>query len=98
MVQCAKLPQMKQPAYYLFETEIGVCGIAWSEKSDSRGAPAVAFFQLPEETAKGTESRIARRAGARKAAAPPPAIGRAIERIIRHLAGDPQDFRDIDLD
>ena len=89
---------MKQPSYYLFDTAIGLCGIAWSENSGLRGAPAVTFFQLPEATPKQTESRIARRAVARKALAPPPAIARAIDQIIRHLDGEPQDFRHIKLD
>jgi len=89
---------MKQVAYYLFDTPIGSCGIAWSEDPDASGAPAVAFFQLPEATLKETERRIARNAGANRATAPPASIARMIERIIRHLHGEPQDFSDINLD
>ncbi len=86
---------MNQAAYRLFETPLGACGIAWSERGNQ---PVVTFFQLPEATAEIAESRIARNAGARKASAPPADIARIIARVVRHLRGELQDFRDIAVD
>src|SRR3989449_11415597 len=54
--------------------------------------------QLPEATAKMTETRMARNSGARKASAPPPRIAEVIEKIRKHLQGEIQDFRDIAID
>ena len=89
---------MKQVSYYMFETAIGLCGIAWSGNSHCGNAPAVAFFQLPEATPQRTKNRIACNAGAIRAEVPPRAIFKVIERIICHFEGSPQDFRDIALD
>ena len=89
---------MKQVAYCLFETPLGSCGIAWSERGNSRAAPAVTLLQLPEATTIMTESRIARSSGARKSSAPPPPIAEVIEKVCRHLQGEVQDFRDITVD
>ena len=89
---------MKQVAYCLFETPLGWCGIAWSERDDSGTPPAVTFLQLPEATRERTEARIARHSGADQASAPPPPIAQVIDRVCQHLQGDIQDFRDITLD
>src|SRR5260370_39486926 len=55
-------------------------------------------MQLPEATAKMTESRMARNSGERKASAPPPRIAEVIEKIRKHLQGEIRDFRDIAID
>ncbi len=89
---------MKQGAYCVFETALGWCGIAWRERGDSAAPLAVTCLQLPEANAKMTESRMARRFGARKASAPPPRIAEVIEKIRKHLQGEVQDFRDIAID
>jgi O-6-methylguanine DNA methyltransferase len=89
---------MKQAAYCIFETPLGWCGIAWREGADSPAPPAVTCLQLPEATAKMTESRIAQRSGARKPSAPPPRIAEIIERVCRHFRGEIQDFRDVSVD
>ena len=89
---------MTQTAYCLFETPLGSCGIAWRDGEQSAAPPAVAFLQLPEATAKMTESRIARSAGVRRLSAPPPPIAEIIERLRKHLQGHPQDLRDIAVD
>ena len=83
---------MNRAAYCLFETTLGSCGIAWAEDDE-----LVTLFQLPESTEKRTESRIAARAGAKRASSPPPAIEAVIERVVMHLEGKVDDFRDIDL-
>ena len=89
---------MKRVAYCLFETPLGWCGIAWNEPGESRTSPAVSVLQLPEATARMTESRIARNPGARKSSAPPPPIAAIIEKVRKHLRGEVQDFQDIALD
>lgn len=86
---------MKHTAYCLFETPLGWCGIAWSERD---GQSAVSMLQLPEATAELTESRIAQASGARQASSPPAAIAQVIARVRNHLQGEPQDFRDVTID
>ncbi|MBI3562068.1 MAG: methylated-DNA--[protein]-cysteine S-methyltransferase [Gammaproteobacteria bacterium] len=89
---------MKQVAYGLFETPLGWCGIAWSESGKSRISPAVCRLQLPEATAKLTESRIARDTGACKSNTFPPHIAAVIEKVRKHLQGVVQNFHDIAID
>jgi methylated-DNA-[protein]-cysteine S-methyltransferase len=81
---------MTAAAFAVFETAIGVCGIAWTEH-------AVCGVQLPEATAEAVRARLRRRfAGAR--ATPPPEILRpAIDGITALLAGKPSDFSDVQL-
>jgi len=89
---------MKHVAYCLFETPLGSCGVAWSEREDSDTPPAVIFLQLPEATTRRTEARIAGSAGASEPSDPPPEIVEVIQKVCRHLQGEAQDFRDIPLD
>jgi methylated-DNA-[protein]-cysteine S-methyltransferase len=89
---------MKPVAYCLFETPLGTCGLAWSEREPAGGPPAVAFLQLPEETPALTETRLARKSAARRADAPPRPVAELIARVCRHLRGDVDDFRDVTLD
>jgi methylated-DNA-[protein]-cysteine S-methyltransferase len=89
---------MKQDAYCLFETPLGVCGIAWKEQEDSRIPPVVTSFRLPEATRSVTDTRIAGSSGGRKARVPPPHIAGIIKRVQKHLHGDVQDFLDIAVD
>lgn len=80
----------RELCYALFDTVIGRCGIAWSERG-------VVRMQLPEATPAKAVQRLTI-GDIFKPAEPPPAIAAAIERICRHLAGDGQDLRDIPLD
>ena len=89
---------MKQPAYCLFETPLGACGIAWKEQESSRIPPVVTFFQLPEATRNLTDTRIAGSSGGRKAHEPPPHIAGIIKKVQKHLHGDVQEFQDIAVD
>jgi O-6-methylguanine DNA methyltransferase len=88
---------MSRACYCLFETTLGPCGIAWSGNGDSCSPPAVAFFQLPEASAKLTQRRMERFCGTREPAAPPEQIHNVIESVRLHLEGKPQDFRDVPL-
>jgi O-6-methylguanine DNA methyltransferase len=83
---------MKGAAYCLFETPLGLCGIAWRETG------AVIHFQLPEASPKAAEARIARSSRGREADVLPPAIATLIEKIQAHLAGRIQDFQDVPVD
>jgi O-6-methylguanine DNA methyltransferase len=91
---------MKRIGYQLFETRLGVCGIAWSEGSQpgAADAPAVVLLQLPEANAKLTEERVARKTGTGERMEPPLKIAAVIERIQKHLEGEAQDFGDVGLD
>lgn len=89
---------MKNAAYYLFETPIGACGIAWRETADSGSQTVVTAVQLPEATRQATESRIARKFGSNRASAPPPEIAAVIEKIRLHLGGEVQDLRTVAVD
>src|SRR5215470_19273594 len=89
---------MKQASYCLFETPIGVCGMAWRQPDDSRVPPVVTSFQLPEATPQATESRIAQKSNSRHPSVPSPPIADLIEKIRRHLQGQVHDFRDVSID
>jgi methylated-DNA-[protein]-cysteine S-methyltransferase len=75
----------------LFETAIGVCGIAWSEHG-------IAAVQLPERTEAATRARLARRSGAAREVEPPPDVQRAVDAIVSLLGGDSTDLSFIELD
>lgn len=89
---------MKKAAYYLFETSLGTCSIAWRETADSGAQAVVTAVQLPEATPQATESRIARKSGSKQPGQPPPEIAAVIEKIRLHLDGEVQDFRSVALD
>lgn len=86
---------MKPASYCLFQTPLGMCGIAWREAADSGSQVAVILIQLPEASLQATESRIARKLGSRQPSVPPKDIAEIIGRIRKHLQGEVQDFRDV---
>ena len=78
--------------YCLFDTDLGACGIAWSERGLAR-------FQLPEADRRATERRLKLRAAAvSSAAAPPPRIATAIADVQHYMAGERVDFSAVVLD
>lgn len=80
--------------HVLFDTAIGTCGIAWNDRG-------VVGLQLPERDVEDTATRSARAAGNSDHTppqAPPPRIAKAIEAIIAHLDGSPDNLRWIELD
>lgn len=76
--------------YCLFDTAIGACGIAWSERGVTR-------LRLPESDRGATERRLRGR-GASASDAPPPAIVQAIARIKDYMNGRVVDFSSATLD
>ena len=75
----------------LFDTAIGPCGIAWSE----RGLTGV---QLPEADQARTEKRLAAKSGSAGAGEPPPWVAALIADIQRYLAGERIDFSAVAVD
>ena len=82
---------MTATAFSLFDTEIGSCGIAWSERG-------VAGVQLPEASAPATRARLKRRFPSAVEAAPTPAIAAAIRGVVALLAGGASDLQQVELD
>lgn len=81
-------PSTTTPGYTLFDTSLGRCGLAWSERG-------VVALQLPEATPEEVEARLSRYGSH---AHPPAAIRALVERVQRHLAGDLDSFTDVTLD
>jgi methylated-DNA-[protein]-cysteine S-methyltransferase len=84
-------PPSESPAHHLFDTPIGACGIAWSER-------AVTRLQLPEVDRCATEQRLRLSGTHGSPGVPPPDIERIIANIQLYLAGQKIDFSSIALD
>jgi methylated-DNA-[protein]-cysteine S-methyltransferase len=82
---------MSATEFALFETAIGRCAIAWS------GSGVVAL-QLPESNDQRTRARVLRRWPQAREEAPPPAVERAIARIVALLSGETADLSSVALD
>jgi methylated-DNA-[protein]-cysteine S-methyltransferase len=86
---------MTDQHFTLFETAIGVCGIAW-------GPRGINSVQLPMGSEEKTRARIHQRhdqiLGEIGEAEPDPAVQRTIDRIVDLLAGKPDDLSDVVLD
>ncbi len=78
-------------AYALFDTALGVCGIAWSDRGLTR-------LQLPEADAAATEARLAAWDAGATASAPTPEGAAAIALLQRYFAGQRIDLNGITLD
>lgn len=82
---------MSEQAFTLFDTSIGACGVAWSE----RGLIGV---QLPELDAAATRRRMAKRFPQAAETVPPASVQQAIKGIIALLNGEKRDLRDVAID
>lgn len=82
---------MPVPAFALFETPIGPCGIAWT-------ASGIAGLQLPGADAEATRRRVTRRFPGAVERPAPPGVRRAIDRVLALLAGSRDDLADLPLD
>jgi methylated-DNA-[protein]-cysteine S-methyltransferase len=87
----AKEDERMAPGFALFDTAIGRCGIAWSE----RGVGAV---QLPEPREPETRARLLRRVPGAREAPPPAAVRHALEGIAALLRGEAADLSGVALD
>jgi len=76
--------------FALFDTAIGRCGVAWTERGITRIA-------LPEASDAVSRQRLARSTPGAEAPAPP-AIAAAIDRIVAHVGGEPAALDEIALD
>ena len=82
---------MSAQGFALFNTAVGVCGIAWSERG-------VAGVQLPEHTEHATRDRLRRRFADASEAAPPANVQQAVDGIVALLRGEATDFSCVTLD
>jgi len=82
---------MEHTHHHLFETAIGLCGVAWNE----RGLCAVS---LPEKDAATTERRLMKKGGSSGPAEPPPAVQAVIADIQNYLDGRKVDFSAVPVD
>jgi methylated-DNA-[protein]-cysteine S-methyltransferase len=76
--------------FCLFETAIGVCGLAW-------GGAMVVGVQLPERDAAATQARMRRRFPDVAQASPPDWVATVISRVQRLLEGGHDDLADVPL-
>jgi methylated-DNA-[protein]-cysteine S-methyltransferase len=77
--------------YTLFETSIGLCGLAWNEHG-------IIGFQLPEDDASKTRARLARRFPRIVEAPQPPDIQGIIADVAALLRGEARDLSNVPLD
>jgi methylated-DNA-[protein]-cysteine S-methyltransferase len=83
---------MTTHGHALFDTAIGVCGIAW-------GPLGLVAVQLPEADRESTRTRLLKHANAcTSSLGPPPQVQRAIGGIQALLHGAPRDLREVELD
>lgn len=83
---------MRGPMHYcLFDTDLGACGVAWSDQGLTR-------FQLPEVDRSATEKRLETVATSCGSEVPPQSIEQVIADVQRYMAGDRVDFTSIALD
>jgi methylated-DNA-[protein]-cysteine S-methyltransferase len=80
-----------EQGFALFETPIGLCGLAWGDQG-------LIGVQLPEAAPGAAWARLRRRYPDAVEGPPPPAVQRAIERINDLLAGGRDDLTDVILD
>ncbi|MBA1158297.1 methylated-DNA--[protein]-cysteine S-methyltransferase [Microvirga mediterraneensis] len=77
--------------YTLFETSIGLCGLAWN-------ARGVIGFQLPEDDASTTRRRLTKRFPGIVEVPPPPDIQGIITDVAALLRGEARDLTAVPLD
>jgi len=82
---------MTERSFTLFDTAIGICGIAWSEAG-------ILAVQLPQADIGATRDGLRRAAPGAVEVEPPAAVADAIAGIVALLAGHRRDLRDIVID
>lgn len=86
-----KDPSMTAQGMAFFDTPIGRCGLAWSERG-------VVGVQLPEIRDAETRARLLRRHPDAREVSPPADVQRALEQIAALLRGEASDLSAIALD
>ncbi len=76
--------------YALFDTAIGICGIAWTERG-------IAGFLLPERSAAWMRKRMSSRFSASESV-PPTAVQRIIDSVVALLRGERTDLAFVPVD
>jgi methylated-DNA-[protein]-cysteine S-methyltransferase len=79
------------PRFALFDTPVGVCGVAW-------GPRGLVGIQLPEGKAQATRGRLLERFPDAIEADPTPEVQRAVDAITALIRGEPADLSGIALD
>lgn len=79
------------PAYALFDTAIGPCGLVWGEAGITNAV-------LPEADLEATRARLLRRTPSAVETEPPPEIAAAIEAVRELFVGGQRDLIDLRLD
>ncbi len=82
---------MKDSGLALFETPMGLCGIAWRDG-------ALLGLQLPERDSVTAMRRLERRFPGLVLAEPTPWVSRVIARVASMLQGEQDDLADVPLD
>jgi len=82
---------MRAEGFALFETAIGSCAVAWSERG-------ICAAQLPGSSADATRRHMRQRFPDTLETLPPPTVQDAIERIVALMDGKPSDLSPIALD
>jgi methylated-DNA-[protein]-cysteine S-methyltransferase len=77
--------------FALFDTAIGQCGVAWSERG-------IVGVQLPEAGEAETRERMLHRFPTAAESAPPPRVQQALDRIVALLEGGNSDLSTVALD
>ena len=85
------MSRIAEQHYCVFETAMGFCAIAWSERGVTR-------FQLPTKNAEAAERLMRRRAPGAEAAEPPPSVAAAIAAAKRYFEGEETDFSGVEVD
>lgn len=79
------------PAFILFDTAVGRCGIIWGERG-------IVGLQLPEGSDEKARARVTKRFPSAAEAQPTPEVRRAINLIVALLEGKSADLSGIALD
>jgi methylated-DNA-[protein]-cysteine S-methyltransferase len=82
---------MTAHGFALFNTAIGRCGVAWSERG-------IAGVQLPEADEQQARARLLQRFPTAGESIPPPEVRQALDRIVALLDGEPSDLSVVPLD
>ena len=90
-VGCVSVALMSESGFALFDTPIGLCGIAWRPAG-------LAGLQLPEANEAAARARLRQRFPGLAAAAPPPWVEEAIAAVRRQLGGERVDLTGLPLD